>query len=971
MRLPRFRPTTPRGAAARTTAVAVIAATGLLVGASAAAASTHTWIGPPGGAWSNVANWQEGAVPTSGEPGGTIVAINTNASSTMDIDGLVVDKLSFNGTNSTIDAAGKTLSISGNVALVNIDSAGVGNSIGVGLTLQTVGNSTVAVRSQAGQFTMNGPIAGNRPLTFATTSVASGNGTKLRGSSTFTGAVTVASGELILDNNNVNAAITGSSLQIGTGLGSGATVKLLQALEIADTTDVQLLADGTLDLGGANETIDSLEVTGGLVTNLFTGTPSLTVSALTMEGGTLGSVGANGAVRVNGDVAATSKAIGPATINAPLQVASGAFQVSDGPNAVDLLLSGANQSLGSLTVAGGAVELGTRTLTLGGALSMTGGAITGAAGAQLVLGGNVTATSGASAGAVIGVATALAGARTFTVNAGAVQPELRLGGNITNGPATGSITKVGAGTMRMQPPSGNLHTGPTAVNDGRLQINGPVTASIPTGALTIGDGTGAPGSAVVEALINDDIKAPTTVNADGLLDMGEFGQNIPSLSITDAEVRVRGSAAAFIGQLSMTGGAITGTGSLNVATFGGPPSMTLASSTKGPARIAHTGGTFINATTTMTVNAGAAPEVVIDGALQIIGGGRLIKQGTGTAQLKGSAIDQGALDVNAGTLIGEQPLLLPTIVAPGATFAPQSSIGTSTVNGTLRLGPNTAATGTLSFGPTGVLRVAVPSAIPSEAPNLRVFGTVTIASGATLDLSVASGVVLQPGTVLKLITNDLADAITGQFANAPAGPFTEPSGHALSIAYAAGTGNDLEATVVAVPPTPPTPTTPGTPSTPTAPTGSTPSTQTPIAGPPTKPASLSRLRLSPKAFRAAASGGPIAAKGSSRSTTVRFTLSSASAVEFTVSRERPGIRSGAQCVAPPKRKPAKAKRCTRLVFVGTFSTPTPAAAGDATVRFTGRLGTRALAAGNYELAARPTGGVTFTTRFTILKAARR
>ncbi|MBJ7472232.1 MAG: autotransporter-associated beta strand repeat-containing protein, partial [Solirubrobacteraceae bacterium] len=594
-----------------------------------------------------------------------------------------------------------------------------------------------------------------------------------------------------------------------------------------------------------------------------------------------------------------------------------------------------------------------RTLTLGGALAMTGGSIDGAAAAQLVLGGNVTATSSASAGSVIGVATALAGARTFSVNAGAVQPELRLGGNITNGPATGSITKVGAGTMLMQPPSGNLYTGPTAVNDGRLQINSPVTPSIPTGALTIGDGIGSPGSAVVQALIEDDIKAPTTVNADGLLDMGQFGQNLPSLTINDGEMRVGVGAAAFTGQLSMTGGAITGAGSLNIGAFSGPPTLTLTSSATGPARLAHTDGTFVNATTTMTVNAGVAPEFTVAGSIQVIGGGRLIKQGAGTALLKGSMIDQGALDVNAGTLIAEQPLLLASTVGPGATFAPQASIGTSTVNGTLRPGPGTSVGGALSFGATGVLKVTVPSAVPAEAPRLNVVGAVAIASGATLDLRIASGVVLQPGTLLQLITNDLADAITGKFANAPAGAFTEPGGHALSITYAGGTGNDLEATVVAIPPTPtaPTPPTPSTPPTPPKPT----SEPAAVPAPSTKPADLTRLRLAPKSFRAASSGGSLTTKTSTRSTTVRFTLNAPSTVEFTVSRERPGIRSGAKCVAVPKRRPAKAKRCTRLVPTGTFSTS--AAAGEATLRFTGRIGTRALAAGAYELAARPTGGV--------------
>jgi hypothetical protein len=74
-------------------------------------------------------------------------------------------------------------------------------------------------------------------------------------------------------------------------------------------------------------------------------------------------------------------------------------------------------------------------------------------------------------------------------------------------------------------------------------------------------------------------------------------------------------------------------------------------------------------------------------------------------------------------------------------------------------------------------------------------------------------VTLPANTKLPLITNDGADAITGQFGNARAGQFTESGGRSLTLSYAGGDGNDLDATVDAVQPSP-APSTPAPPDTP-------------------------------------------------------------------------------------------------------------------------------------------------------------
>src|SRR5262249_21400928 len=61
------------------------------------APASHIWQGPAaGGLWSNAANWN-GGVPTSNEPGGTLLFFNNGIDSTGDIANLVVDAIQYTG----------------------------------------------------------------------------------------------------------------------------------------------------------------------------------------------------------------------------------------------------------------------------------------------------------------------------------------------------------------------------------------------------------------------------------------------------------------------------------------------------------------------------------------------------------------------------------------------------------------------------------------------------------------------------------------------------------------------------------------------------------------------------------------------------------------------------------------------------------------------------------------------------------
>jgi hypothetical protein len=139
-------------------------------------------------------------------------------------------------------------------------------------------------------------------------------------------------------------------------------------------------------------------------------------------------------------------------------------------------------------------------------------------------------------------------------------------------------------------------------------------------------------------------------------------------------------------------------------------------------------------------------------------------------------------------------------------------------------------------------------------------------------------------------------------------------------------------------------------------------------------AAASRLSLTPSAFRAARNGPsvvagrsafawpsarPAAFRRAPRSrrragATVRYRLTTAARVRFTVEREARGRRVRGRCVEP-RRSNRRRPRCVRFVAVrGSFTHD--GAAGANSLRFSGRVGGRRLSPGRYRLTATPAGG---------------
>jgi Tol biopolymer transport system component len=128
----------------------------------------------------------------------------------------------------------------------------------------------------------------------------------------------------------------------------------------------------------------------------------------------------------------------------------------------------------------------------------------------------------------------------------------------------------------------------------------------------------------------------------------------------------------------------------------------------------------------------------------------------------------------------------------------------------------------------------------------------------------------------------------------------------------------------------------------------------PGPSPPARPAVLSGLSVKPARFFI---GGR---KGGTR---IVFRLDRASSVTLTFSRLLPAHRKGKRCLTTVR----KGKRCTVVRVVGRL-TVHKGRKGSNTVKFSGKLGRRALARGGYRLTATPSHGRARTAKFAVVRA---
>jgi uncharacterized repeat protein (TIGR01451 family) len=116
--------------------------------------------------------------------------------------------------------------------------------------------------------------------------------------------------------------------------------------------------------------------------------------------------------------------------------------------------------------------------------------------------------------------------------------------------------------------------------------------------------------------------------------------------------------------------------------------------------------------------------------------------------------------------------------------------------------------------------------------------------------------------------------------------------------------------------------------------------------------SITALTITPKRFKAPSPAAGAARRA--RGATVSYSDSMAGGTRFTVDHAVAGRMSGGKCGAASAHN-RHSRRCTRFLPMPGSFTHTDVAGHDS-LRFTGRIGTRTLARGNYRLDATPTAG---------------
>jgi len=489
--------------------------------------------------------------------------LGPNANVTINSDGILnvgsstnLGSLTLNGGQVSI-SAGKVITPSGSITS-NANSAHQTSLISGGqITLS--GPTTFTVASDgtlASDLTISSVIAGG-----ALTKQGLGILT-LSGANTYTGATTVNAGTLALGASNVIADTSALVIASGATFDLGwSHTETVASLSGAGTLDIK---GGPFTVGDATNTTFSGAIidSGGFGSLVKQGSGTLTLSGTNTY---------SGATTVNAGVLdlQSSSALGASTFGNT--VANGAaVQLSNNISVTE----------GSFTISGtgvgstGAIRNTSGTNTLNTALTLGASSSIGADAGTLTVNGDVTLGTGQS-----------------LTSTGA--------GNVTlNGAINGAsdLVKSGSGTLTLGGTTANSYSGTTTVNDGTLQLNKTAgTNALAGGAITVGDGVGAAGSANLSLLANNqiaDYAGTITLNSDGRLSLNGHTESINTIAGTGS---INLGTGGYLGigansGSSTFGGSLTGTGIIEKL---GSGSLTFNSTISFAGELRLTSGTLV------------------------------------------------------------------------------------------------------------------------------------------------------------------------------------------------------------------------------------------------------------------------------------------------------------------------------------------------------------------------------------------
>jgi autotransporter-associated beta strand protein len=743
--------------------------------------------------WTDSNNWTISVPNGVGERAGFLSLATTSATpGAVTVNSAVtVGVITFDGT------ANYTLSGGGTLTLNN----------------GTNGDSLIYVASTSANAVINAPIALNTTNLLIRNDSATNSLTISGGISGSGRSVTLADGTLILSG-------SASTYNGGTTLNGGSTLKLGASELLANTGDVTINDGSTFNLQGNTETIATLNLNSGTVTDGGIATGKLIVSGVNalqglidvclndplasltktgtgtlilnksagytggtnILGGTIQVTGANflptvGLITIdNGstlDVGANAQTIaglslangtlagsGPLTSNL---TAADAFSVQSGVILTNLAGSGAGMTKsgpGTVLLSALAFYGGDTTIT-NGILQL--GGMNYLPTTNLIVSGGTLDMQGYSAtvSSLVLNGTITGAGNFLTVNTLATLQSGSFTG-VMDGAA--SVVKNTTGTLTFN--GANAYTGTTTINNGILAISNSAGIGTNNTVLVNNGGTLALSGNITMT------KTALTLNGAGFGGIGAL-DSVSGTNVWSGGITLGSASTIGVDANQLTVGAISGTGPLTkvgsgTLVVGGTGSYTGGTTISNGILKSNTGNALPTAT---TLTVGATGTFDMNGRVQTLGGltGSGIVTQSNTAAAQTLTLNSAGTDFS-GRLTGSLNLAINSgytqTLSNSSTSAVNNYSGSTTIGGTLILGANNQITSGSATTITGTLDRAGFSQTLSGTLTLN--GGSVIGAGTLVrpgDLSITGNVLLSGGTLdmgsaLRVFTVNGTDTLT-------------------------------------------------------------------------------------------------------------------------------------------------------------------------------------------------------------------